>query len=396
MLITFLILPAFAFFDVKSLYEKYEYYYNHSDTMPSTLVGLKPIARLTVAAFHDVSKGDVLLKVPEERIITTFDKYPWAHVFVNESAEIKAAALLISYKMDNTSNIDHTLFVHQFNSDIEPPGYWLEDDMKVWMRKFVEYPHRVREKAPGFERYKELAMTIEGLRSLGYEIKTYSWAQALTFQHGLKITRKDFKTLRGLPLEEEDEKIRGYAFVPLFELFNQYLIPDRFHPEDPYPASFDRGYFTLRAQRDFKKGEETYVPYQKKNNHRLFEDYGISIPFNRHEFCEITVNNVSNLCKITDNGCKFQLNQQETNKNLLQYFDSHKNPLLSYRNTVKSAISDFKFSMRHMRRRVKILEDRLLKQIFHLSISEKWSAYKALALVERDLMKKLLTSLKLS
>jgi hypothetical protein len=49
-----------------------------------------------------------------------------------------------------------------------------------------------------------------------------------------------------------------------------------------------------------------------------------------------------------------------------------------------------------MRRRVKILEDRLLKQIFHLSISEKWSAYKALALVERDLMKKLLTSLKLS
>ena len=391
-----LLCQAFAFFDVKSLYEKYEYYYNHSYTMPNTIVGLKPIARLTVAATQDIPKGEVLLKVSENKIITTFDDFPWSKIFMNESAEIKAAAMLIYYKMDNASNIDHTLFLHQFNSDIEPPGYWLEDDMKIWMKKFVEYPHRIRDKSPGFEKYKDLAMKIEGLRSLGYEIKTYAWAQALTFQHGLKINKKDYKVLRGLPVEDDDSRIRGYAFVPLFELFNQYLIPDRFHPEEPYPVSFEPGVFILRSQRDFKKGEEAYVPYQKKDNHKLFEDYGISIPFNRHEYFEISSNNVSSLCKITDNGCKFFLGQHEVNKNLVKYFEHEKNPLLSYRNTVVSAINDFKFSMRHMRRRVKILEDRLLKQIFHLSISEKWAAYKALALVERELMKKYMSSIKLA
>lgn len=393
----FLVLcTAFGFFDIKSLYDKYEYYYNHSDTLPNTVIGLKPIARLTVAALRDISKGEVLLQVPESQIFTTFDDFPWRPKFQSESADLIAAAMLIYYKMDNSSNLDRSLFIHQFNSDIEPPGYWLEEEMKVWMRKFVEYPQRVRENFLGFDRYKEISSSIEGLRSLAYEVKTYAWAQALTKQHGLRINRKDWKVLRGLEVEPDDEKIRGFAFVPLFELFNQYLVPDRFHPEGAYPASFEKGWFSLKAQRDFKKAEETYVPYLRKDNHQLVEDFGTSIPFNRHESFEIVENTVSNLCKNTDNGCKFVLGSTAVNENYLKFWANETNPLLSYRNRVADAIEKFKFSLRHMRRRVKILEDRNLKQIFHLSVSEKWTAYKALALVERELLKKYLSSIKLA
>lgn len=387
---------ALGFFDIKSLYDKYEYYYNHSSTTPNTIVGLKPIARLTVAASRDISKGEPLLQVPDSQIFTTFDNFIWSNKFQNESADLIAAAMLVSYKMDNSSNLDLSLFVHQFNSDIEPPGYWLEDELKVWMRKFVEYPHRVRESFLGFDRFKDITSSIEGLRSLAYEVKTYAWAQAITKQHGIRISKKDWKVLRGLQVNEEDERIRGYAFVPLFELFNQYLVPDRFHPEGAYPVSFEKGWFTLRAHRDFKKAEETYVPYMRKDNHQLFEDYGTSIPFNRHETFEVTVNTVSPLCKNSDNGCKFSLSPLALNENYLKFWADQSNPLLSYRNGVVKAIENFKFSLRHMRRRVKILEDRNLKQIFHLSISEKWTAYKSLALVERELLKKYLSSLKLA
>ena len=145
----------------------------------------------------------------------------------------------------------------------------------------------------------------------------------------------------------------------------------------------------------FRIGDEIYVPYRSKSNHQLFEDYGISIPFNRHSFMEITVPIYSDLCKNTDNGCTFRLYPVEVEKNYLEYFKKEKDPLRKYRQGVKDAIGKFKFALRHQRRRVKILEDRNLKQVFHLSISEKWTAYKVLALVDRAILKSQLKSLKL-
>jgi hypothetical protein len=68
---------------------------------------------------------------------------------------------------------------------------------------------------------------------------------------------------------------------------------------------------------------------------------------------------------------------------------------MSYRKGIKTEILRFKFALRHQRRRVKILEDRILKAIFNFSISEKWTAYKALALIDRKILKGFINSLKL-
>ena len=367
----------------------------HDSYLQNVVIGLKPIARLTPAAKTKIYKGDPLLKVPAGDIFTTFDDYPWEKYYSDQNAELKAAAMLISYKLDNSSSIARSNYTHQFPCDIEPPGHWLEDDLKIWLTKFVECPHLVRDKFPYYDKFKEIASSIEGVQSLAYEVRSYAWTQAITRTHGLEITKKDWKILRGLKVEENDEKIKGYAFVLLFELFNQYLIPDRFHPEPTYPVEFNKGEFILRAQRDYNIGEETYVPYKRKNNYKLLEDYGFTIPYNRHSFIEITVNTYSDHCKNTDNGCVFQLNPVEFNKNYLAYFEKSKNPLFSYRQGVINTIKNYKFALRHQRRRVKILEDRNLKQIFHLSISEKWTAYKALSLVDREILKSQINSLKL-
>ena len=72
----FLVFGVLGFFDIKSLYEKYEFYYNHSQYLQNTIIGLKPIARLTVAATSFISKGEPILKVPANKIITTFDTFP--------------------------------------------------------------------------------------------------------------------------------------------------------------------------------------------------------------------------------------------------------------------------------------------------------------------------------
>lgn len=381
-----------AFFDVKSLYDKYEYYQAHSSYLQHTMVGLKPIARLTPVATSSIGKGETLLAVPPSEIITTFDSYPWLQYYSDQSPEMIASAILISYKLDNSSSISRSTYIHQFPSDIEPPGHWLEDDLKVWLGKFIEYPHLVRTKFPFYDKFKDIAMSITDNKSLGYEIRTYAWAQAVLRTHGLDITKKDWKVLRGQKVEPNDEKVKGYAFVPLFELFNQYLVPDRFHPQGEYPISFSENGFSLYAQREFSLGEETYVPYRGKNNHELFEDYGITVPFNRHSFMEITIPVYSDLCKNTDNGCVFRLGSLELCQNYLKY---HKNDLEKYRRGVKSAIGKFKFALRHQRRRVKILEDRNLKQTFHLSISEKWTAYKVLALVDRAILQAHMKTLKL-
>lgn len=386
---------ALGFFDVKSLYEKYEYYYNRSSYLQNTIIALKPIARLTVAASSNIKKGSPLLEVPADDIITTFDDFPWKSQYQNESSTMIASAILISYKMDNSSSLSRSLYINNFNSDIEPPGYWLEDELKVWLTKFVEFPNRVRTKFPEFDKYKEIAMKIEGLRSLAYEVKSYAWAQAFTLQHGIRITKKDWKTLRGINVENGDENIIGFAFVPLFELFNQYQTPDNNHIDGKYPVEFIKGKVILSAQKDFGYGEETLVPYLHKNNHELVEDFGFSIPFNRHEYIEITVPVYSELCKNTDNGCTFRVGTVELNENLVKFYADKKNPLISYRQNVRSVIRRFKYTLRHQRRRVKILEDRHLKQIFHLSISEKWTAYKSLALVDRALLKSFTSSLKL-
>jgi hypothetical protein len=391
----FLVFLVSGFFEIKSLYEKYEFYRKHSKFMQNTVVGLKPIARLTPASTSHIKKGDPLLKVPGEYIVTTFDSYPWEKYFKNETRELIATALLVSHKLDNSSSVYLNDFFNQYSCEIEPPGYWLEDDLKIWLKKFIEYPNSVRTEFPLYERFKDIAAQIEGIRSLGYEVKTFAWAQAITRTHGIDITKKEWKILRGLPVEEKDSESIGYAFVPLFELYNQYLVPDRFHPESKYPVEYSKDLFTLYSQRDYKPKEEVYVPYRHKGNHELFEDYGVSIPFNTHSTMQINVSEPSSLCVSKGSQCTFYLLPTEISQAYLAHFKDSPNPLLSYRQGVKQGVNNFKFALRHQRRRVKILEDRNLRNIFRLSISEKWTAYKVLALIDRELLKYYIKLLKL-
>jgi hypothetical protein len=59
------------------------------------------------------------------------------------------------------------------------------------MDKFVEYPELVRKEFPEYSTFKDICMRIDGLKGLGYEVKSFAWAQAITRTHGIDITKKD-------------------------------------------------------------------------------------------------------------------------------------------------------------------------------------------------------------
>ena len=370
-----------GFFDVKSLYEKYEFYYNMSDFLHNTAVAVKPIARLTIGATSPISKNSIVLQVPASHIITSFDSFSTSPYVQGRSPELIAAALAISCKMENSTYSAN--FFHQFPCDIDAPATWLIDDLIVFITKFLEYPETIEASLPYYEEFKSIGVTVEGLKSLAYDKTNYAWAQAFVNTYGIPITRKDWKILHAKNVEEGDDKERGYAFVPLFELFNQVLVPDT-HYSDKYPMEFRAGEFVLRANRDFEIGQEVYMPMKKRDNHQLLMDSGINIPHNSNDRLKVTGK---------DNSI-YYLSPTHINNELLSSFTS--DPLIKYRQSVREAIVKFKHALRHQKRRLRILDERHIRHIFNLCISEKITAYHSLTLIDRAFLKSLTKKLHLT
>jgi hypothetical protein len=392
---------CFGFFDLKSLYEKYEFYYELSNFLTDNIVVLRPVARLSAAAISSIAKGSVILKVPSSHIITTFDEFPLSNYFQNLNPDIIAPALLISLKMQNSSFVSQ--FIHQFPADYQGPSSWLDPDLMVYLSKFIEKPEKIDSSLPYFEDYKRITSKIKGLSQLWYDKKNFAWAEQLKRTHGIKITKGDWKVLKGEKLNKEDYDIKGYAFVPMFELYNQNLLPD-IHYSEKYPLEFIPGYFVLRAGRDFKPGQEIYMPYEKKNNYQLFMDSGLNVAHSSLDKLMITHKKYLEPNQQGENAeesselnftREFYLSSRELSQEYLDLFSSDPKPLLKYRQGVRREILNFKFSLRHQRRRLKILDEMHIKLIFRLSISEKVASYHCLGIIDKELLRHLAKALKL-
>lgn len=64
LLLYFLTPSVFAFYEVKSLYERYQYYLNHSDYLVNMIPYIQPGARPAVIASKDIKKGELIMQVP--------------------------------------------------------------------------------------------------------------------------------------------------------------------------------------------------------------------------------------------------------------------------------------------------------------------------------------------
>lgn len=371
-----------AFFDIKSLYEKYDFYYNQSDFLYSAAVALKPIARLTLAATTHIEKDQVILKVPSSHIITTFDHFSISEYFSDQPLEMVAVALILSSQLENSTYLSS--YFHQFPSDIESPAAWQIAELLEYLEKFLESPENIDAEIPFYEEYKNIGITIPGLKSMAYEKRNYAWAQSLARTHGIPITKKDWKILNQKTIEKGDEEVKGYAFVPMFELVNQALLPD-IHYSENYPIEFTSGFFTLKASRSFETGQEVYMPLWKKNNYQLMMDSGLVIPHNINDRLKVV---------LPDNH-RLYLSPLKISTELLDLFSSSRNPEAAYRQLVHKTISEFKHALRHQRRRVKILDERHLKATFHLCISEKVTAYHVLSRIDRQLLQSFTSKLRL-
>lgn len=389
---TCLVVPTLGFFDIKSLFEKYKYYDENSQFMTKSYVWLQPVARLVAVATEEIKKGDLVLNVPADKVMTTFDEFEWSKHFENQSPEFIGSGILVHFKtsLDPTDRKD---FINQFNSDIDAPGTWYDTEAKEWLQKYSEYPHRLSINYTGYDEFSNLIVSIPGVRELAWEERSYTWARTALTTYGIPITKKDWKTMKGLTPVSGDEKIQGIALIPYLDLYNNYVKPDKFHLNQ-YPIEFAQGSVKLHAQRDYKSGQEVYIPYGKLGNHELLNQRGITIENNSHDFLEVK-ERPSSLCEMTERGCIFYLSTTEINKNYLAFHKDKVNPELAYRQGVKKEIKKLKHSLRSQRRRLSILEDRFLKLTFQLGITEKLAAYKALALADRQILSKELKFLNL-
>jgi len=343
-------------------------------------------------ATEEIKKGDIVLSVPASKVVTTFDDFEWSEHFKNKSPEFIGCAILIHYKTSLIAS-EPKDYINQFPSDIDAPGTWYDTEGKEWLMKYSEYPHKLRTNYTGFDEFSNIVVAIPGVRELAWEERSYNWALTVLSSYGLPITKKEWKILKGLTPSDGDEKIKGIALIPFLEIYNNYVKPDSFHPEK-YPLEFTNGAVKLYSQRDYKTGEEVYIPYDKKGSHDLLCDRGFTIEMNSHDLFEVK-ERPSSLCTMTERGCIFYLPTTEVNQKYLEFNKDKANPELAYRQGIKREIKNLKHSIRSQRRRLRILEDRFLKLTFQLGITEKWAAYKALALADRQLLMKELKSLTL-
>ena len=194
--------------------------------------------------------------------------------------------------------------------------------------------------------------------------------------------------MHGKEYTKEDENIKGYAFIPMFELYNQHLLPDIYHSEENYPLEFTKGSFILKADRNFELGQELYMPYKRKSNHQLLMDSGSTITNNIHDRLKITKKN-------SNENKTYLLSPVTINEDYLNSFSGSSNPLIKYRKGIQDKIINFKHALRHQRRRLKILEVKHIKLTFNISAAEKLCAYHALALIDRNILKSFVSSLHL-
>lgn len=80
------------------------------------------------------------------------------------------------------------------------------------------------------------------------------------------------------------------ALVPFLDFFN--------HSDQAIStATADSTSYTLKTENSFKKYEQIFISYGSHNNLKLLLEYGFIVPNNRHDYIEITVNDINNLIK---------------------------------------------------------------------------------------------------
>jgi len=396
---TFLVLlsvfrVSLGFYDIWSLYEKYQFYLGKEGYLKGVGIGVQPIARFTAVAERIISPGDLVLYVPAEEILTTFDTSEWEEHFKNESSELRGAANLISHKLSLQESKWKDI-ANLYPSEINTVPSWTDDVANYWLQSFVEHRERLCSNHTNREYFQEIVRNIPDVKELAYERHPFDWSMSVLSKYGIEINKKQWKELRGYHVEKGDELVKGIALVPLFELFNQYLEPDVYHAE-PYPMQFSKEGFSLFAQREYKPLQQVYIPYGQKNSHQLLCDSAEVIYHNSHDFLVVKETQASELCEDTSSGlCTFSIyplakeattHYDKLNPKYLAYLKTHKNPLLAYRKGIKKSMNSFDHSLRELRRRLGILDEVLLKLVYQLSVTERVNAYSVLKNIDLALL----------
>lgn len=292
--------------------------------------------------------------------------------------EMRTIAMLAHYKLSPDASEIKDL-VDNYNHDLDTPSLWNNEELEV-LRGYLTYHKRISLKDSQFEKYKNVSATIPDARALMHEEATYFWCKNAIATFAVSISRAQWGEIRGEVPEESNPSDSGYAFIPLFDLLNQYLSPDNLHPA-PYPIEMSRDYIKVYAHRDFPLNSEVYMPYGWVDNYILLSTRGQVFLYNSKDTIEVHE-------QCPSGHCVFFLGNRQLNSEYLEFLSGMEDPELAYRQGVMRTLNGFIHDLRSYRRRVKILQDWNYKQVFRLGIAEKWTAYKALALIERVLLKK--------
>ena len=234
-----------------------------------------------------IHKGNPVLVMDAEYILTSFDAYEWAPLFEDAPPPIQLMARLLYEKFLGNSDsllyhyvgtlpLEYHLLINLTNSD-----WQLFDKHRTFARRIVDVIDVLNTHHVFTETIQNSTSKPEVL-----ELETWKWAYCTSTSRGFGMSRGLWKQLRGYPPVPADSFYDGLAIAPFLDLPNHSPLPFKYRErnvriEKPLALGTNPNGMYLLADRDFRTpGVEFTTSYGNLTNLGLLAQFGFILDKN--------------------------------------------------------------------------------------------------------------------
>jgi hypothetical protein len=295
----------------------------------SALQYYSPAKGFGLKALSDIQYGDIILTLPFQYTLTSFDYYPWSSVFEDAAFTFRLVPRLIYERFVNKDS-----------------GF-VNENVKLYPKYMkTVYSYSEREKAKLFKLFGEnmkFDFPIDCARGHEYYISKLSkipnidkcplcrrpenfyWACQTVLTRAYALKKSTYLKLSIGKETNPQEDFMGGAIFPGIDMYNHMPMPKtKVKTLRTHGISFQENpaQVVVKADRDTKSGEEVFLSYGPKNNFELMLTHGFVLKDNSDDFFKIGIGSKENDCKQFDpeqKFCTFLIKQSEINYEALNY-----------------------------------------------------------------------------
>ena len=240
-----------------------------------------------VIATEAISLGDEIAIDSVFNKYLSFEDFEWLDYFQEEHQVVKAVGHLVYERVYNKEKAGENLWAHLPPSKVESIYNWTQEELGYLDNQF-RIKHRIEtpvEYNLGKKNYLKSMSKVPDIEQVCPEClleETWMWGYHTVISRAFHITKYTWKYLQNIKGEEYDKKVYGICFLPLLELFNHMPRPlGSKANKSQVGVIFKRpGSAVMKADRDFRKGQEVVWSYNDHDNIKLLLKYGFILDQN--------------------------------------------------------------------------------------------------------------------